>query len=163
MAKLYASWVPGYSFVPQKMGTDVLDSNKTPYVDVNGLREGFGAHFYLNGGQENWFHAPVPTPVMVEDKRATLGRVMVLFATDREEFIQLETVDVWDGPNRILHRDNLSVGGNHAGGLDAANTWDVNHDGIAWGVGVSMRFSTGPQIRGEIYFASVGCDFYHNI
>ncbi|MCO6008604.1 hypothetical protein NE236_26885 [Actinoallomurus purpureus] len=160
MAKLYASWVPGYSFVAQNMGTATLDPKNQPFVDVNGLREGFGAHYYLKPGKSNWFHVAIPTPVIVEDRRATLGRVMVLYSIT-EQFGALQAVDVWDGPNRILHRDGLSIDGNHAGGLDAFNTWNVNHDGIAWGVGISMLF-TSPG-GADIYFASAGGDFFHNI
>ncbi|MEV0406084.1 hypothetical protein [Actinoallomurus sp. NPDC050550] len=159
MAKLYASWVPGYSFVAQNMGTGILDPRNQPFVDVNGLREGFGAHYYLKPGT-NWFHVAIPTPVIVEDRRATLGRVMVLFNVT-DQFGALQAVDVWDGPNRILHRDGLSISGGHSAGLDAFNTWDVNHDGIAWGVGISMLFWTASSA--EIYFASAGGDFYHNI
>lgn len=161
MAKLYASWVPGYSFVPQNMGPGALDSRNQPFVDVNGLRQGFGAHYYLNESQDNWFHVAIPTPVIVEDRRATLGRVMVLFAVT-QQFAALKEVHVWDGPNRILYRDNLSIDGTHSGGLDALNTWNVNHDGIAWGVGISMLFSSR-ETGTEIYFASAGADFYHNI
>jgi hypothetical protein len=79
MAKLFASWVPGYSTVAQNMGGPPLNWNGQNYTDVNGHREGFGVHFYLQGNQANWFHVPLPTPVIVEDQRATLGRVMILF------------------------------------------------------------------------------------
>ncbi|GAB3964415.1 hypothetical protein GCM10029978_024870 [Actinoallomurus acanthiterrae] len=160
MAKLFASWVPGYSVVAQSMGTATLDPKNQPYVDVNGLREGFGAHYYLKEGHGNWFHVAIPTPVIVEDRRATLGRVMILFSTTAH-FSALQAVHVWDGPNRILQRDGLSIDGNHSGSLDAVNTFNVNHDGIAWGVGISMLFSAPGG--GEIYFASAGADFYHNI
>ncbi|GAA4636922.1 hypothetical protein GCM10023196_088680 [Actinoallomurus vinaceus] len=160
MAKLYASWVPGYSCVAQSMGPPTLAPNNQPFVDVNGLREGFGAYYYLKEGQSNWFHIAIPTPVIVEDRRATLGRVMILFSVTAQ-FGALRSVHVWDGPNRILQRDGLSVDGNHSGSLDAFNTFNVNHDGIAWGVGISMLFSAPGGA--EIYFASAGGDFFHNI
>ena len=73
----------------------------------------------------------------------------------------LQSVHVWDGPNRILQRDGLNITGNHDGGLDADNTFDVNHAGIQWGVGISMLVST--VVDADIFFASAGGDFYHNI
>jgi hypothetical protein len=119
MAKLFASWVPGYSTVAQNMGSPPLNWNGQNYTDVNGHREGFGVHFYLQGNQANWFHVPLPTPVIVEDQRATLGRVMILFGFPQGA--SLQSVHVWDGPNRILQRDGLNITGNHAGGLDPDN------------------------------------------
>jgi hypothetical protein len=58
MAKLFASWVPGYSTVAQNMGGPPLNWNGQNYTDANGHREGFGVHFYLQGNQANWFHVP---------------------------------------------------------------------------------------------------------
>jgi hypothetical protein len=159
MAKLFASWVPGYSTVAQNMGGPPLNWNGQNYTDVNGHREGFGVHFYLQGNQANWFHVPLPTPVIVEDQRATLGRVMILFGFPQGA--SLQSVHVWDGPNRILQRDGLNITGNHACGLDPDNIFDVNHAGIQWGVGISMLVST--VVDASIYFASAGGDFYHNI
>jgi len=159
VAKLFASWVPGYSTVAQNMGGPPLNWNGQNYTDVNGYREGFGVHFYLQANQANWFHVPLPTPVIVEDQRATLGRVMILYAFPQGA--SLQSVHVWDGPNRILQRDGLNITGNHAGGLDPDNTFDVNHAGILWGVGISMLVST--VVDASIYFATAGGDFYHNI
>src|ERR1700733_4561916 len=105
MSKLFASWVPGYAAVAQTMGGTTLNWEGKDYTDVNGFREGFGATFFLKGGKSDWFHFPLPTPVIVEDQRASLSRVMVLFALP--EGAGLNIVDVWDGPDRILHLDRL--------------------------------------------------------
>jgi hypothetical protein len=159
MPRLFASWVPGYSVVAQDMGGPPLNWNNQNYTDVNGHREGFGVHFYLQANRANWFHAALPTPVIEEDQRARLGRVMILFGFPQGA--SLQSVHVWDGPNRILQRDGLNISGNHFAGLDGDNTFDVNRDNILWGVGISMLVST--VVNASIYFASAGGDFFHNI
>jgi hypothetical protein len=166
MAKLYASWVPGYATVPELMGSPplqfpngVLPPGFDRFTDVNGWRRGFGAFFAIRAGNANWFHIPIPTPVLVEDRRATLGRVMILYQI--EPSAVLDHVLVFDGPNGILDRA-VEITGNHIGGLDPDNTFDVNHDGIAFGVGISLHFSA----RGgdaQLRIASAGADFFHNI
>jgi len=159
MSKLFASWVPGYAAVAQIMGGSTLNWEGKDYTDVNGFREGFGATFFLKGGKADWFHFPLPTPVIVEDQRASLSRVMILFALP--EGAGLNSVHVWDGPNRILQLDRLDITGDHAHGLDADNSFEVNHDGIRWGVGISLLISCVTD--SNVFFASAGGDFRHNI
>jgi Family of unknown function (DUF6623) len=159
MSKLFASWVPGYATVAQDMGNPPLNWQGRTYTDINGHREGFGATFYLQGNRADWFHIPLPTPVIVEDQRASLSRVMVLFRLP--EGAALNRVHVWDGPNRILRRDGLNITGDHTGGLDADNSFDVNHDNILWGVGISLLISC--VVDSNVFFASAGGDFRHNI
>jgi hypothetical protein len=172
MASLFASWVPGYAAVAEWMGPalnfparDARDNNPPvpdpvpQFSDVNGWRRAWGAFFTLPANGENWIHIPIPTPVLVEDKRATLGRVMALFRIDGGH---LQRVLVFDGPNPILDRGGLDIGGDHAGGLDNSNTFDVNHDGIQWGVGFSLNFKSDGGLA-DLYIASAGGDFFHNI
>lgn len=147
MAKLYASWAHG----------NVVVAESAPGQPV---RQGFGSTFRLPKGQGSWFHAPIPTPVLVEDRRATLGKVMVLF--DARGTAALTAVHVFDGPNRIKKYENLSVKGDYAHGISDKNQWQVGHDGIAWGVGITMFFTAG-AVDSEIFFSTVGVDFYHNI
>jgi hypothetical protein len=109
MASLFASWVPGYAAVAEWMGPalqypahDTRDNQDDPvaeYSNVNGWRRAWGAFFSIPGnGAENWIHIPIPTPVIVEDKRATLGRVMALFRIDGGF---LRRVLAFNGPNPI--------------------------------------------------------------
>ncbi len=116
MAKLFASWVPGYAFVAQG--------------DTSGYREGFGVTFHLEAGQGDWFHAPIPTPVIVENERARLGQVIVLYSFPQTA--ALHSVHVWDGPNRISATDGLDLTGDHGAGMDGDNTFPVIHEGILW-------------------------------
>lgn len=159
MSQLFASWIPGYSFAAQTMGGPPLNWSGQNYTDVNGLREGFGVTFHLQGGKNNFFHCPIPTPVIVEGQRADLDRVMVLF--NLPQGASINSVHVWDGPNRILQRDGLNITGNHSTGLDPDNIFDVHHAGIQWGVGISVLVSTVQDA--DIHFVSAGADFYHNI
>lgn len=158
MAKLSACWVPGYSTVAQSMGGPPLDWRSQDYTDINGLREGFGVAFYLQARRANWFHVPIPTPALIDDVWGTLRRVMVLYELPRGA--ALNSIHVWDGPNRILQRDSLCISGCHLSGLDADNTWAVNH-GIRWGVGISMLISCVEDAK--VVFASAGAEFCHDV
>jgi hypothetical protein len=150
--------VPGYAVVPERMGGPPLNWNGESYTDVNGRRQGWGVTFHMQANQSDWFHAPIPTPTIVEDRRATLSRVMVLF--ECPEGSALNEVHVWDGPNLIWHRAGLTSPGNPRG-LDINNTFDVNHDGITWGVGVSLHISAVRDT--DILFTGAGADFRHDI
>jgi hypothetical protein len=143
------------------------------------MRQGFGltcpvqSPVYADNPAINWFHVAIPTPVIVEDKRATLRRVHYLYRTfDGAELIK---VYVYDGQAPILPNHGLDgsreVGphsGDHTGTLDAANGIDVNHDGIAWGVGLTLLFrgpvhdAAHPALP-RVFFVSFGADFEHNI
>jgi hypothetical protein len=159
MSKLFASWVPGYATVAQAMGGPPLNWEGQNYTDVNGHREGFGATFYLQGNQADWFHIPLPTPVIIEDQRASLSRVMVLL--NLPEGAALNSVHVWDGQTRILQLDGLVITGNHSGGLDSDNSFDVNRENILWGVGISLLISCVGD--SNVFIAGAGGDFRHDI
>jgi hypothetical protein len=127
---------------------------------TSALRQGFGVTFSLPANGGDWIHLAIPTPVIVEDRRATLDRVLILF--DARETSALLQVHVWDGPDRILVRDGLRVEGDHAHSLSADNIFPVGRDGINWGCGISMFFTAG-QIDSHVFIAGFGGDFSHNI
>jgi hypothetical protein len=173
MAKNFVSWVHGYAAVAEWMGPDVLQFDLTQdptrggerdlvpaFSDVNGWRRAWGSFFRLRGDKENWFHIPIPTPQLVEDRRAGLDRVMALFRIDGG---MLQRVLVFDGPNLILDRGGLDASGDHTHDLiENANVFPVNHDEIAFGVGFSLNFK--PSGNGaDRYIASVGGIFFHDI
>jgi hypothetical protein len=115
----------------------------------------------------NYYHIAIPTPVIVEDKRATLHAVHYLF--DARSEAELVEVFVYDGKWQIGNPWAVSVKGDHSNGLDPANGVEVDHDGINWGVGITLKFQgpiippQDPRPDPEIFFASFGADFYHNI
>lgn len=117
----------------------------------------------------NYFHIAIPTPVLVEDKRATLTSVHYLF--DARDTARLTEVHVYDGPTHIKEKIFGWDGGqqgNHSGGLDASNGIPVNRDGISWGITITLKFMAEvgqiPNTHNSIvYFPAFGADFHHNI
>jgi hypothetical protein len=160
MAQLYASWVHGSAVVPDQMGNPPLEIvDGRSFTDVTGWRRGDGIFFRIKANNQLWFHVPIPTPVIVEDRRATLGRVMALFQIDNGK---LDFVQVTDGRNVIFRNGPFDIAGKHLDGLDPGNTFDVNHDGIAVGVCFSLHFAAG-DAPADLIIASAGGDFFHNI
>ncbi|MGW0801554.1 DUF6623 family protein [Nonomuraea sp. NPDC002799] len=147
MSKKYASWQHGFTAVAENPGTSAL-------------RQGFGVTFSLPANGGDWIHLAIPTPVIVEDRRATLDRVLILFHA--RETSALLRVHVWDGPNRILARDDLRIEGDHTHAPSGNNVFPVGRDGISWGCGISMFFTAG-QINSRVFIAGFGGDFSHNI
>ena len=114
MAALYASWVHGSAVVPDQMGNPPLEIvDGRSFTDVTGWRRGDGIFFRIVRGHSLWLHVPIPTPVLVEDKRATLGRVMALFQINNG---RLDFVQVTDGRNVIFRSGELNIAGNHLDG-----------------------------------------------
>lgn len=155
MARGFSSWVPGHAVVTQDMGAPQLDWGGQWFTDVNGYREGFGVHFRLNANQSTWFHAAIPTAVIIDGARTTLGRVMLLYEVPEGGMI--DQMQVWDGPNLLLWPKGLTLAGTHHHGLDGDNTWTVNHNGIQWGVGISVHVTTVSPC--QVFFGSAGADF----
>lgn len=117
MAKLFASWVPGHAVSIERPPNSFI-------------RQGFGVTTSVEGPQHtggaiavNYFHIAIPTPVIVEGKRATLHNVHYLF--DARRGAKLAEVIVYDGQHVIGHSPPGFVPptGDHTGGLDAANGW----------------------------------------
>ena len=117
MSKLFASWVSGHAVVPETMGGSAFDWAWDAYSDVTGTRgRGGYTNFRIKGGTDNWFSYPIPTPVIVEDQRATLARVMFLFTFGPGATI--DTVEVRDsamGGRQLLNASGLTLGGDYAG------------------------------------------------
>jgi hypothetical protein len=84
---------------------------------------------------------------------------MALFRIDGG---RLTDVLVFDGTNIILNRPGLDIAGDHLGGLDSGNTFDVNHDGIGFGVCFSLHFAAFGS-GANLHIATAGGDFFHNI
>ncbi|MFI7448559.1 DUF6623 family protein [Nonomuraea sp. NPDC049714] len=147
MSKLYASWQHGFTAVAEKPSTSAL-------------RQGFGVTFTLPANGGDWIHLAIPTPVIVEDRRAGLDRVLIFF--NARETSALLHVHVWDGPNQILVRDNLEIKGDHSHGIDGNNVFPVGRDGIGWGCGISLFFTAGAS-NSHVFIAGFGGDFRHDI
>lgn len=150
MAERFASWLPGYSVIGQ-------DPDVERAIERVG---GSAAYSFAEGEEARWFHFPLATPVLVQGKRATFARVMLLFKSDPNFGPTVDRVDVWDGGNGIGRKDGMELAGDYSNTIvDGENIVDVNHDGVQWGVGVSVHvYWTGPG-HGQIRFVSAGGDF----
>ncbi len=65
---LFASWIPG----------NALKVESPEHLALLG-HFGWGADMYMQPGKGSWFHIPTPTPVIVNNVRAALVRVFLLF------------------------------------------------------------------------------------
>lgn len=151
-----AMWVPGYVAQVEIPGsTRLRQVNGVPWSDLTGLRYGFGTVFRGVGGQGNWFHFAIPSPVITDDKRVRLDRVFVLF--NAEAGARVESAHIWDGPNNVRRYDGLSVTGTHGSAIDGSNTWLGGGGAVLWGIGISLfvRFTNDANI----HFTTAGADF----
>jgi hypothetical protein len=103
----------------------------------------------------NWLHFPIPTTVIVDDKRLRVGSVMLLCETLSPNAV-IRNVHIYDGPDKIAAHDSLSISGN--AGLVR---FDVpTHPPVNWGVGISVGVSFGGGSGSLVMkFKSAGCDF----
>ena len=147
MAKMFASWVHGQAAAAEWQPEEFRIW-------------GPGAYFRIAKGSDLWVHLAVPTPVLIEDRRATLHAMHYLYTTSDQGSI-LASVHVRDGDGRFFGRD-VSGFGVHNQGLDADNGIEINWDGIQWGIGLSLKFA---NLDGAGVFAltAAGGDFYHDI
>lgn len=119
---LHASWVHGNALTVESPG----NLERVGHF-------GWGADMITrHGGQDSWFHIPLPTPVIVgEGGRTTLGRVFLLFWSDRG---RIKEVHVWDGPIRLQVFNNVNSKGEHRFELDGRNTFPLARPTkVAWG------------------------------
>ncbi|HEV2708149.1 MAG TPA: DUF6623 family protein [Pyrinomonadaceae bacterium] len=108
----------------------------------------------LNTG--NWFHFAIPTPVIVDDNRLTVGSVLLRFRTG-STVACVTAVHIYDGEVKIASHDGLAL---------APTSWgtprfDVpGHPEIKWGLGISIGVTIGGGTGSRnMEFASAGCDF----
>jgi hypothetical protein len=176
----HATWIHGNSAViqfPGGAGLEFTDRSRMDQVehhawtDVTGLHRGPGETFRGNGGNANWFHFSIPTPVIVPTPRAPGGdrtrleTVFVLFQSD--PFVELQEIAAFDGPNALSVAMNRPSGasGRHDGtnglsdlvsGITAFPIDDKPE--IFWGLGISVKVGFGQT--GNITFTAAGADFF---
>ncbi len=116
----------------------------------------------IKPGKESWFHIPLPTAVIVGDKRTTVQKLFLLFKIDSGK---IRNVHIWDGPSRVQEFDQLDLDGEHWIGLDGQNTFNLaKPHTVLWGMGVSFFFRTSVGFDSAIppsrlVVASAGGDF----
>lgn len=129
-------------------------------------RKGWGAVFHAKGGTTNWFHLPIPTPVIQDGGRPVLTKVFVLYdvqgssSTNQASQPAITHLHLYDGMHKVRSFDGLALSGAHSRAIDEANTWYVNppvtiYSGL--GISVGVHF---PEAA-HIHFATAGADFNH--
>lgn len=147
--KMFASWAQGFSA-----------ANENPRTRA--FRQAFGVTFTLAANTDDFFHLALPTPVLVENVRATLDKVMILFNAQNTSF--LFEVLVFDGPRNILTVREFQTRGDHAGGIDNKNSFSLvrPYPSISFGVGITLHVSSGAS-ESKFFISSYGGDFLHNL
>jgi hypothetical protein len=150
---LTATWVHGNALTVE-----------TPGNCAAILHKGWGTDLLINSGTETWFHIPISTPVLINDVRAQLVRVFILFETTPGDGF-IGNVHVYDGAFNPQQFNDLNLAGEHRTGLDGANTFTLAQPHtVAFGIGISFRFvaavgfdsAVGPFL---VRIATAGADF----
>lgn len=166
---LQAMWVHGCTALPER--TQGPSPGTGPLIDVNGVNwtaivgfpQGGGKSFRGRDNQSNWFHFCIPTPVILNDARAKLQKVFVLFNAD--SVVSVTDVHVWDGPRQIYASNMPSgVSGRHDGSAGFSDlqpnitSWDIpDQPEVLFGVVISVRVQFTDE--GNITFTAAGADF----
>ena len=114
----------------------------------------------------HWFHAALPTPVILEGVRPRFTRLFLLYHADQA---WLRQVHLWDGARRVHGFDlsGVNATGTHQHELDDLNTFRLDESRtlrFALGLSVQVEFQRGQLSNlqlggGEILFTAAGADF----
>ncbi|MEI2358899.1 DUF6623 family protein [Mesobacillus zeae] len=137
-------WTHGNAVIPE-----------TPELLDRFTRFGFGTQVNLKRGTNQWFHVPMPTPVLLGGVQPKLRRVFILGNSDVSSCIR--RVHLFDGQNRVLDRAVLICGNKLA--IRPENTITTGSGiHIFTGLGITM-FIESPYASASYFFASFGADW----
>jgi hypothetical protein len=124
-----ASWTHGNSLTVE-----------TPPNLASIVHIGWGTILRFIPGKSSWCHIPIPTPVIMNDVRAKVQKMFLLFNCKEGEG-SIRNIHIYDGPFRIDVRDDIRLSGDHGGGIDSINTITLPtpHE-VAWGMSISFLF-----------------------
>jgi hypothetical protein len=135
------------------------------------VRKGWGTHFVGKPGTDNWFHIPITTPVILDDRRLQLVKIFVFYNTDIPAAAAarpyITDVQVFDGPNKVKDFSGLpNLAGKHDVAIDASNSWNVTPSiPVQWGLSLTVHVHFPPTLppgascNYEILFTTAGADF----
>ena len=123
----HASWVHG---------TDLQIEVDSSVESVR--RYGFFTRVVGRPNTTNWYHLPVPTPVITKGNRLVIARAMLRFVTGGSSAV-VRDVHVYDGSSRIAAHQAVNLSGSQAFAV-----FGVAHKPEAlWGNGISIGVTTG--------------------
>jgi hypothetical protein len=123
------------------------------------MKRADGAYIIGVPGGNHWFHFPTTTPVILDNIRARLISIFVLYNAVAARITNLH---LYDGPRSVKQFDGLDLSGNHGGDIDPTNQWHAEPPlELRFSLGVSVRVefaNAGPE-QPRIAFHTVGADF----
>jgi hypothetical protein len=149
---LYASWIHGNALT--------VESPQS----LSGFGHfGWGTDMRMPPDQASWFHIPIPTPVIVADKRT---RVQTFFLLFKSENGHLTNIHIYDGSIQVQQFNNLDASGERRFELDGKNTVHLAQPHtVVFGMGLTFRYeaqvSLGHQVdSAHLIVAAAGGDFF---
>jgi hypothetical protein len=119
-------------------------------------RYGFFTRVVGKPNTTNWYHLPVPTPVITHGNRLAIARAMLRFVTGGTSAV-VRDVHVYDGSSRIAAHQAVNLSGSQPFAVfGVAHKPDVH-----WGTGISIgvKTGTGTASQRRIDVISGGIDF----
>jgi hypothetical protein len=111
--------------------------------------QGWGTDLFFNPGQGSWCHIPIPSVSMLNDVRAQLLNVCLLFECE-EGAGHIANVHVYDGASKPQEFNNLFLAGSHRF-MDPTNTFTLAQPHpVAFGIGLSFFFVPAVGIDSSI-------------
>ena len=154
MKLAHAMWTHGYSVQP-------IGSSHVQISTGGGYSSGAEASCVTSASEHQWFSFRIPTPVIVDDRRLRVWRVIIRFRNLHSDIV---AISVYDGENRIAFKEYP-----FEGPKPSDTGWDEPHlkmldvpgnPEIMWGllILVHVKFEPhgGPAMMN---FSAAGCDF----
>jgi hypothetical protein len=128
-------------------------------------RFGFGTQVQTKRGTNHWFHAPLPTPVLIGGHQPRLKRVFILANSTISDCVR--KVHIYDGAKLVQER-NVFICGNKLT-IQRDNTIDFTSPAsgtipafpgifIFNGLGITMHIDAGTTPK-RFFFAAFGADW----
>lgn len=119
-------------------------------------RYGFFTRVVGKPNTTNWYHLPIPTPVITHGNRLAVARAMLRFVTGGPS-ATVRDVHIYDGSSRIAAHQFVNLSGNQPFAV-----FGVAHKpDVFWGTGISIGVTTGTGTAAQrrVDVISGGIDF----
>jgi hypothetical protein len=150
----HASWTHGNSLTVE-----------TPNNLTSITHFGWGIDLRFIPGKSSWCHIPIPTPVIIDDKRTKVQTLFLLFESKVGDG-DIRFIHIYDGAFKIQEFNSISLKGSHRTGLDSSNTITLsNPHEVLFGMSISFFFQAAIGIDSSIpppllRIATAGADFF---